>query len=101
MNAMKRDETIRQAIESELRWMPVVDPGNVDVRVEDGVVTLAGHVVDASARQAVDQLARRVLGVRSVANQIQVRHLAKDAQSDTALFRAVADAFGQGHQSRI
>jgi osmotically-inducible protein OsmY len=96
MNQEERDEKIRQEILLESRRMPVVGPGDVDVKVEDGVVTLAGRVVDASARQAAEQLARRVLGARAVANEIQIRRPEDDAQREAGL--AIAEAFGRGRQ---
>ncbi len=99
MNAEKRDEKIREEIQLELGWMPVVEPGSVGVAVEAGVVTLTGHVADPSARQAVEQLARRVLGVRAVANEIQIRRPVTDAQHEVSLVRAVVDAFGRGQHS--
>jgi osmotically-inducible protein OsmY len=90
-----KDEKIRQEIQHELRWMPPVDPGQLGVAVKAGAVTLTGTVNDGTTRQAVEQLARRVLGVQSVANEIQIRR-ADDARRDAGLVRAVAEAFGKG-----
>jgi osmotically-inducible protein OsmY len=100
MYAEKLDEKIREEILLELRWMPGVERGTVGVGVEAGVVTLTGHVADASARQAAEQLARRVRGVRSVADQIQIqiRRLGTDGHHEASLVRAVAEAFGRGHR---
>jgi osmotically-inducible protein OsmY len=98
MNAAN-DEKIRQEIQLEMDWMPLVQAGSVGVAVQDGVATLTGHVPDASARQAAEQLARRVPGVRSVANEIQVRRPLDVAHHEADLVRAVVDAFGRGHRS--
>ena len=99
MNAEKRDEKIRQDIQLELRWIPAVDPESVEVAVHDGVVALAGHIADTSARQAAEQLARRVLGVRSVVNEIQVRRSSDDGHQDVSLVCAVVDPFGRWQQA--
>jgi osmotically-inducible protein OsmY len=99
MTAEKHDKRIQQEIEFELRWMPGVEPGRVGVSVEAGVVTLTGHVADVSARQAAEQLARRMLGVRAVANEIQIRRPSNDSQHDVSLVRAVVDAFGRGRHT--
>jgi osmotically-inducible protein OsmY len=93
------DEKIRQEIQLELNWMPLVQAGCVGVAVQDGVATLTGHVPDASARQAAEQLARRVPGVRSVANEIHVRRTSDVAEHEANLIHAVVDAFGRGHRS--
>ena len=74
MNAEKLDEKIQQDIQLELLGMPGVEPESVCVAVEAGVVTLTGHVADPSVRQAAEQFARRALGVRCVANEIQIHH---------------------------
>jgi len=97
MNQQELDEKVRQEIQHELRCLPGIEPGSVDIKVEDGVVILAGHVADPSERQAAEQLARRPLGVKSVINQLQVRRPAGDAQHEASLIRAVADAFRRMH----
>ena len=98
MNAAN-DEKIRKEIRLEMNWMPLVQAGTVGVAVQDGVATLTGHVPDAPARQAAEQLARRVPGVRSVANEIQVRRAPDIAHHEANLVRAVVEAFGRGHRS--
>jgi osmotically-inducible protein OsmY len=98
MNAETIDKRIREEIQLGLHWMPGVNSGHVGVAVEGGVVTITGHVADPSVRQAVEQFARRVPGVRSVANEVQVLPPANDAHLEVGLVRAVVDEFGRGHQ---
>ena len=95
MNANELDEKIRQEIQLELLGMPGVDPESVCVAVEAGVATLTGHVTDPSVRQEAEQLARRVPGVQSVANEIHIHRPSNDAHLEADLVRAVADAFGR------
>lgn len=45
------DAEIREDVESELYWSPFVDAQDIDVAVEDGVVTLTGTVEDYSERR--------------------------------------------------
>lgn len=100
IDAEKLDEKIRQETQLGLAWTPGVDPGSVGVAVEAGIVTLTGHVSDPSARQAAEQLARRVLGVRTVANEIQIQRPSSDPQREVGLVRAVINAFGpERHRS--
>jgi hypothetical protein len=98
MDAEKLDEKLREEILLGIRWMPGFEHGAVGVAVEAGVVTLTGHVVDASARQAAEQMARRVPGVRSVADEIEIRRPGAVAHHEASLVRAVAEAFGRGHR---
>lgn len=38
------DKTLRQHVVDELEFDPRIDAAHIDVAVEDGVVTLSGHV---------------------------------------------------------
>jgi osmotically-inducible protein OsmY len=100
LDAEKLDEKILQELHLELRWMPGVDPRNVAVKVsvKAGVATLFGHVTDPSIRRLAETSARRVLGVRSVVNEIRLRHPGSDAQQDDGHDRPALDALGPAHQ---
>ena len=41
---MKTDEKIKEDILDELRWEPSIEATKVGVIVDDGIVTLTGHV---------------------------------------------------------
>jgi osmotically-inducible protein OsmY len=86
MDSEKLDEKILQEIQLELRWMPGVDPRHVAVKVsvKSGVAILFGHVPDPSVRRAAEKSARRVLGVRSVVNEIKLHHLSSDTPQEFA-----------------
>ena len=101
MIAEKLEEKILQELQLELRWMPGVDPRNVAVKasVEAGIATLSGHVTDPSIRRVAEMVARRVLGVRSVVNQIKIHHHSFEAQQDIGHDHAILDDFGPGQQS--
>jgi osmotically-inducible protein OsmY len=90
------DRRIKREIQSEMRFVPGIDPGDVTVTVDDGVATLTGHVDRPSSRQAAEELARWVPCVRAVANEIQVRPPSGIAQHEVGLVRALVDAFGRG-----
>ena len=57
----------------ELDWDPSVDVSQIGVIAKDGIVTLAGHVPEYAAKHAAEVAAKRVHGVRAVANEIDVR----------------------------
>ena len=48
------------------------NPGRIDVRSDDGDVTLKGHAPDPTARDRATEIARSIPSVRSVDNQITV-----------------------------
>ena len=67
------DVRIRDAVMRELDWDPQVDAAAVGVAATGGTVTLTGCLHTYSAKLAAERAAKRVYGVRAVANDIEVR----------------------------
>lgn len=63
---------IRESVEAELAWAPEVDSPSIGVAVDDGVVTLTGDVASLHERIAAMNAARRVAGVRTVADELRL-----------------------------
>lgn len=70
---VKSDERIREDINEALTEDPWLDPTDVEVTVEDGVVTLSGTVDSWRARRRAAEDAWHVPGVRDVRNVLTVR----------------------------
>jgi osmotically-inducible protein OsmY len=95
---MRPDQDIGRNVEAELNWDPEIDASDVAVTVKDGVVTLTGIVRKYTEKYAAERIAKRVLGVKAVANDLQVklpterldREIAQDAVG--ALNRALPTA---------
>lgn len=66
------DAVITSKIKTKLTADPEVNPFNIDVDTEDGVVRLSGKVSQAEARREAVRLARDTQGVRRVINEITV-----------------------------
>lgn len=79
------DVRVRDAVMKQLDWDPEVDAGAVGVAAKDGVVTLTGYVPDYPGRLAAERAAKRVRGVRGVANDIEVRRTFERNDSDIAI----------------
>jgi hypothetical protein len=69
---VRSDERIREEICDELTRRPDMDPRWIEVRVEDGEVTLEGTVEDRITRAAIDEVATNCAGVRQVFNRLRV-----------------------------
>jgi osmotically-inducible protein OsmY len=69
----RSDEAIREDVELELRYDPKITSPDITVAVKDGVVTLAGFVSSYWEKDEAEKAAKRVYGVRAVANDIQVK----------------------------
>ena len=64
---------LRQHILDELEFEPSVNAAHIGVAVDRGVVTLTGHVSSYTEKLAAVKAARRVKGVRAIAEEIEVR----------------------------
>jgi osmotically-inducible protein OsmY len=70
---MDNDVRLRQDILDELEYEPSIDAANIGVSVEDGIVTLAGHVRSYAEKHAAERIAGRMMGVRAIAQALDVR----------------------------
>ncbi len=68
-----RDQQLQADVIEELAWEPQVDAAHIGVTAKDGVVTLMGHVASFGEKYAAELAARRVRGVRAIAQEIEVR----------------------------
>lgn len=68
-----QDTTLRQNILDELEFEPSIDAANIGVAVDNGVVTLTGHVSTYAEKTTAENVVRRVKGVRGIAEEIEVR----------------------------
>jgi len=78
------DQSIREAVLSELRWDPKITSSDIAVAVKDGVVTLSGYVSTYWEKDAAEKAIKRVYGVRGVANDLQVKLLSTRTDPEIA-----------------
>ena len=79
---MKSDATLKADVMAELNWDPVVKDAPVGVIVQDGVVTLTGHLRSHAQKRAVEHAVRRVKGVRALAVEMEVQLPAAHERTD-------------------
>ena len=70
---MSQDSQLQQSVLAEFSWEPSVTAGHIGVTASAGVVTLSGHVDSYAKKYAAETAARRVKGVKAVAEEIEVR----------------------------
>jgi osmotically-inducible protein OsmY len=70
---MRLDQDIRRNVEAEVHWDPELDASDIAVTVKDGVVTLTGFVRKYDEKDDAERIAKRVLGVKAVVNDLQVK----------------------------
>lgn len=74
--------TLRQDIIDELDFEPSLDSAGIGVAVENGIVTLTGHVPTYSQKLTVEDVVRRVKGVKGIAEEIEVRPAGSNLTAD-------------------
>jgi osmotically-inducible protein OsmY len=86
------DSELQRDVLDELKWEPSVDAAHIGVSVKDGIVTLSGHVPSYAEKYAAERAAKRVHGVKAVANEIEVKLLGNSQLSDTDIAAEVLNA---------
>lgn len=79
---MVSDLALRQDVIDELEFEPSIDAANIGVAVEDGVVTLTGHVATLSQKVSLEDVVRRIKGVRGIAQDVEVRPFGVNITAD-------------------
>jgi osmotically-inducible protein OsmY len=69
----RTDSAIREDVIYEFKWDPKITSNDIAMAVKDGVVTLSGFVSSYMEKDAAEKAAKRVYGVRAVANDLQVK----------------------------
>jgi osmotically-inducible protein OsmY len=66
------DNSLKHDVENELEFDPAVDATKIGVTATDGVVMLTGNVHSYSEKWDSEKIAKRVYGVKGVANDLEV-----------------------------
>ncbi len=70
---MISDVQLRRDVLDELEFEPSINAAHIGVIANKGVVTLTGFVTSYAEKLAVERTARRVKGVKAIAEEIEVR----------------------------
>ena len=89
---MNRDLSLREDVQRELAWEPIVHSSEIGVGVKDGVVMLMGEVDSYAAKRAAERAALRVRGVKALSSQLQVKLPGPMERNDADIAWAAANA---------
>lgn len=90
---MKTDSELQHDVLEELKWEPQVDHSQIGVTAKDGVVTLTGFVPNYAQKVTAEKAARRVSGVKAIAQEIEVRFASDPKTSDAEIAQRILDMF--------
>lgn len=88
---MRTDSDIQRDVENEIEWDPDIDARDISVKVNDGVVTLTGFVPTYSDKYAAERIAKRIIGVKAVANDLEVKLASGSERPDPNIARDAVD----------
>ena len=91
-----REKAIRDRILAELDWDPSIEATDIGVAVEDGVVTLTGHVATYAEKMSVESAVKRVKGVRAIAQEVEIRTSLSSKTTDDQIAKRAADVIDWG-----
>ena len=86
------DLELKKSVEEELNCEPSVNAAEIGVSVDDGIVTLTGHIPSYWEKWAAERAAARVAGVKAVANELEVRLPGSSERTDEDIARAAVNA---------
>ena len=80
---------------AELEYEPELHPERIGVSVEDGVVTIYGHVDSYSQKLAAERVVKRVYSAKAIVDQLEVELPSRDEVPDDELAHAALRAVGE------
>ena len=89
---MKTDSELQRDVLDELKWEPSINAAHIGVSVNDGIVTLSGHVTSYWEKYAAERAAKRVYGVKAVANELEVKLPGSSQRTDEDIAAAAVNA---------
>jgi len=89
---MKTNEQLQRDVMEALKWEPILNATEIGVAAKDGVITLSGMVDSYAKKVAAEYAAKKVAGVRAVAEDIEIRPWGNNLKTDTDIAAAAVEA---------
>ncbi len=89
---MKNNALLQRDVLDELLWDPSINPANIEVSADDGAVTLSGTIGSYTEKYTAERDARRIRGVVSVFDNLEVRLPPAYERTDADVAGAAKDA---------
>jgi osmotically-inducible protein OsmY len=89
---MKTDIQIQKDVMEELKWQPFLNSSEIGVAVKNGIVTLSGIVDSYSKKISAERAAKKVAGVKAIAEDLQIGVSPIYRKTDAEIAEAVLNA---------
>jgi len=90
---MYSDTALQKNVIEELAWDPALTATEIGVAAKGGVVTLSGKVHTYSQKYAAEKAVHRIIGVKALADDLEVHLLPEHKRSETDIAHAILNAF--------
>lgn len=90
---MKTDSQLQRDVLDELSWEPEVEHAHIGVAANQGVIALTGHVPSYLQKITAERAAKRVNGVKAVAEEIEVHFAFDPKTSDDEIAARIVQLF--------
>ena len=90
---MKSNEELQKDVQNAIKWEPYMNAAEIGVTAKDGVITLSGTVDSYSKKINAERAAKDVVGVKAVAEDIEINYGASHKQNDTDIATSVMSAW--------
>ena len=90
INAIIRVPT--KDVMDQLKWEPYLNSAQIGVAVKNGIVTLSGQVGTYSLKMAAENAAKKIAGVKAIAEDIEIGVSPVNSKTDTEIAEAVFNA---------
>lgn len=95
---MKFAARVHQDVEQELGCEPSVNAAAIGVAIEDGIVTLSGHVASHAEKIAAEHAAARVRGVKAIVSELEVNFPDSSLLADEEIAKVAIQALSWNTQ---
>lgn len=89
---MKNDNQIQKDVMDQLKWDPCLNASEIGVAVRNGIVTLSGQVDSYYKKRSAEEAAKKVSGVKAIAEDIQIGVSPFYAKNDAEIAEAIVNA---------
>lgn len=81
---MKSDKQLKRDVIAQLEWEPSIDATKIGVEVNEGIVTLVGHVNSNVEKIKAEEVTQHVAGVKGVALRLECLGSTQCSDADIA-----------------
>jgi osmotically-inducible protein OsmY len=90
---MKTNVELQKDVQDALKWEPLLKASDISIIVKDGVVSLTGVVDSYAKKKEAENAAKKVLGIKSIVENIEVKFPSSWSKSDTEIAEEALIAF--------